>query len=83
MNMWISNLNFYDVLGIFCNPGSDEQKFLEASMAYVAGKPIMNDEEYDKLKLRLKVCEVFFFFFFLNIYFVMSIGYKNYLYIPY
>ena len=61
MNMWISNLNFYDVLGIFCNLGSDEQKFLEASMAYVAGKPIMNDEEYDKLKLRLKVCEVFFF----------------------
>ena len=64
--MWISNLNFYDVLGIFCNLGSDEQKFLEASMAYVAGKPIMNDEEYDKLKLRLKVCEVFFFFFFLK-----------------
>ena len=63
MNMWISNLNFYDVLGIFCNLGSDEQKFLEASMAYVAGKPIMNDEEYDNLKLRLKVCEVFFFFF--------------------
>ncbi|KAJ4712918.1 PGR5-like protein chloroplastic-like [Melia azedarach] len=33
---------------------SDEQKFLEASMAYVAGKPIMSDEEYDKLKIRLK-----------------------------
>ncbi|KAF5460757.1 hypothetical protein F2P56_020603 [Juglans regia] len=33
---------------------SDEQKFLEASMAYVAGKPIMNDEEFDQLKLRLK-----------------------------
>ncbi|KAF8032932.1 hypothetical protein BT93_D1732 [Corymbia citriodora subsp. variegata] len=33
---------------------SDEQKFLEASMAYVAGKPIMNDQEYDDLKLRLK-----------------------------
>lgn len=67
----------------FCNPGSDEQKFLEASMAYVAGKPIMSDEEYDKLKLRLKVCRVFFLVPFLNIYFVMSIGYENYLYIPY
>ncbi|KAJ4956523.1 hypothetical protein NE237_013306 [Protea cynaroides] len=33
---------------------SDEQKFLEASMAYVAGKPILTDEEYDKLKIRLK-----------------------------
>lgn len=32
----------------------DEQKFLEASMAYVSGKPIMNDEEYDKLKMQLK-----------------------------
>ncbi|CAL5359970.1 unnamed protein product [Camellia sinensis] len=34
---------------------SDEQKFLEASMAYVAGKPIMSDEEYDKLKMKLKM----------------------------
>ncbi|XP_062146609.1 PGR5-like protein 1A, chloroplastic [Alnus glutinosa] len=34
---------------------SDEQKFLEASMAYVSGKPIMNNEEYDNLKLRLKI----------------------------
>lgn len=25
-------------------------------MAYVAGKPIMSDEEYDKLKQKLKVC---------------------------
>jgi len=33
-------------------------------MAYVAGKPIMNDKEYDDLKLRLKVCYFFFFFFF-------------------
>ncbi|XP_043716203.1 PGR5-like protein 1B, chloroplastic isoform X2 [Telopea speciosissima] len=33
---------------------SDEQKFLEASMAYVAGKPILTDEEYDQLKIRLK-----------------------------
>ncbi|XP_042483897.1 PGR5-like protein 1B, chloroplastic [Macadamia integrifolia] len=33
---------------------SDEQKFLEASMAYVAGKPIMTDQEYDQLKIRLK-----------------------------
>nr|KYP67230.1 hypothetical protein KK1_013554 [Cajanus cajan] len=34
---------------------SDEQKFLEASMAYVSGKPIMNDQEFDQLKLRLKM----------------------------
>ncbi|XP_019445088.1 PREDICTED: PGR5-like protein 1A, chloroplastic [Lupinus angustifolius] len=33
---------------------SDEQKFLEASMAYVSGNPILNDKEYDDLKLRLK-----------------------------
>ncbi|KAK2664703.1 hypothetical protein Ddye_003277 [Dipteronia dyeriana] len=33
---------------------SDEQKFLEASMAYVAGNPIMSDVEYDQLKLALK-----------------------------
>ncbi|KAJ6388749.1 hypothetical protein OIU77_027166 [Salix suchowensis] len=33
---------------------SDEQKFLEASLAYVSGNPIMSDEEFDKLKLRLK-----------------------------
>ncbi|GLT78304.1 hypothetical protein SLA2020_498440 [Shorea laevis] len=34
---------------------SDEQKFLEASMAYVAGKPIMSNEEFDKLKMKLKM----------------------------
>nr|KJB52017.1 hypothetical protein B456_008G242200 [Gossypium raimondii] len=34
---------------------SDEQKFLEASMAYVSGKPILSDEEFDDLKLGLKV----------------------------
>ncbi|XP_052170334.1 PGR5-like protein 1B, chloroplastic [Diospyros lotus] len=34
---------------------SDEQKFLEASMAYVSGNPIMSDEDYDKLKLQLKI----------------------------
>ncbi|XP_061988382.1 PGR5-like protein 1B, chloroplastic [Rosa rugosa] len=33
---------------------SDEQKFLEASMAYVSGKPILSDQEYDDLKIRLK-----------------------------
>ncbi|KAK3124946.1 hypothetical protein QOZ80_7BG0597380 [Eleusine coracana subsp. coracana] len=32
----------------------DEQRFLEASMAYVAGSPIMSDAEFDELKLRLK-----------------------------
>ncbi|KAL1201654.1 PGR5-like protein 1A [Cardamine amara subsp. amara] len=34
---------------------SDEQRFLEASMAYVSGNPILNDEEYDQLKLKLKI----------------------------
>ncbi|XAR55015.1 hypothetical protein NMG60_11030382 [Bertholletia excelsa] len=34
---------------------SDEQKFLEASMAYVSGKPILSNEEFDKLKLKLKM----------------------------
>lgn len=33
---------------------SDEQKFLEASMAYVSGNPIMTDKEYDQLKMQLK-----------------------------
>lgn len=35
--------------------GSDEQKLLEASMAYASGNPIMSDAEFDELKLRLKV----------------------------
>jgi hypothetical protein len=35
--------------------GPDEQRLLEASMAYVAGNPIMSDAEFDELKLRLKV----------------------------
>ncbi|OMO89675.1 hypothetical protein CCACVL1_07705 [Corchorus capsularis] len=34
---------------------SDEQKFLEASMAYVSGNPILTDKEFDDLKLRLKM----------------------------
>ncbi|KAM0889350.1 hypothetical protein ACQ4PT_027744 [Festuca glaucescens] len=32
----------------------DEQRLLEASMAYVSGNPIMTDAEFDDLKLRLK-----------------------------
>ncbi|CAL9080090.1 unnamed protein product [Musa textilis] len=32
----------------------DEQKLLEASMAYVSGNPILTDAEFDELKLRLK-----------------------------
>lgn len=32
----------------------DEQRFLEASMAYVAGNPILSDKEFDDLKLKLK-----------------------------
>ncbi|CAD6335174.1 unnamed protein product [Miscanthus lutarioriparius] len=35
-------------------PGEDEQKLLEASMAYAAGSPIMSDAEFDELKLKLK-----------------------------
>ncbi|XP_011081060.1 PGR5-like protein 1A, chloroplastic [Sesamum indicum] len=34
---------------------ADEQRFLEASMAYVSGNPIMTDEEFDKLKQKLKI----------------------------
>ncbi|CAA2961726.1 PGR5 1A, chloroplastic [Olea europaea subsp. europaea] len=34
---------------------ADEQRFLEASMAYVSGNPIMSDKEYDELKLKLKM----------------------------
>ncbi|KAG1362457.1 PGR5-like protein 1A, chloroplastic [Cocos nucifera] len=32
----------------------DEQKLLEASMAYAAGKPIMTDAEFNELKSRLR-----------------------------
>ncbi|CAA7411092.1 unnamed protein product [Spirodela intermedia] len=32
----------------------DEQKLLEASMAYASGNPIMTDVEFDELKLKLK-----------------------------
>ena len=31
-----------------------EQRFLEATMAYQAGKPIVTDEEYDQLKRELR-----------------------------
>lgn len=43
-------------LGLIHDAGSDEQKFLEASMAYAAGKPILSDVEFDNLKTKLKVC---------------------------
>ncbi|VAH96454.1 unnamed protein product [Triticum turgidum subsp. durum] len=33
---------------------ADEQRLLEASIAYIAGNPIMSDAEFDELKLRLK-----------------------------
>ena len=32
-----------------------EQRFLEASMAYQAGKPIVSDEEFDQLKRELRM----------------------------
>lgn len=41
--------------------GADEQRFLEASMAYVSGKPIMSDEEFDNLKQKLKVLDACYF----------------------
>ena len=31
-----------------------EQKFMQASMAAAAGKPMMSDEEYDGLKAELR-----------------------------
>ncbi|KAG0473097.1 hypothetical protein HPP92_014954 [Vanilla planifolia] len=37
---------------------SDEQRFLEASMAYVSGNPVLSDKELDELKLRLKLLKV-------------------------
>jgi len=42
--------------------GSSEQKFLEASIAYVSGKPLMSDKEFDELKLKLKVCYFHFMY---------------------
>lgn len=33
----------------------DEQRFLEASIAYSNGKPIMSDEDYDSLKSELRI----------------------------
>lgn len=36
-------------------PDEDEQKLLEASLAYTSGNPIMSDAEFDELKLKLKV----------------------------
>ncbi|KAJ0602313.1 putative PGR5-like protein [Helianthus annuus] len=33
---------------------SDEQKLLEATMAYISGNPIMSDVEFDNLKKKLK-----------------------------
>lgn len=50
----------------YCCAGSDEQKFLEASMAYVSGNPILNDKEYDDLKMRLKVCYLSIFISFMK-----------------
>ncbi|KAG6405725.1 hypothetical protein SASPL_133319 [Salvia splendens] len=33
---------------------ADEQRFLEASMAYVSGTPLLSDKEFDELKQKLK-----------------------------
>lgn len=48
-------LSFTEHSFIFIMIGPDEQKLLEASMAYAAGKPIMTDAEFDELKARLRV----------------------------
>ena len=54
--LWIFCNDFLITLTSFVfNSGADEQRFLEASMAYVSGNPILSDEEYDKLKTQLKV----------------------------
>ncbi|PIA49774.1 hypothetical protein AQUCO_01300481v1 [Aquilegia coerulea] len=59
---------------------SDEQKFLEASMAYVSGNPILTDKEFDDLKLRLKVCSPNIFLFnFLIVSFWVSSVYEAFL----
>lgn len=50
-----SGLKIGVVIAVSHYAGPDEQRFLEASMAYVSGNPIMTDKEYDKLKMKLKV----------------------------
>jgi hypothetical protein len=62
----ICKFMFFMSLLNYCCAGSDEQKFLEASMAYVSGNPILNDRDYDALKLRLKVCYLLIFFSFMK-----------------
>lgn len=69
------NFNFFfSLCWVHCRGSSDEQKFLEASMAYVSGKPIMSDKEFDQLKLRLKVC--YFQFFYQNGV-IAHVNYRN------
>jgi len=58
---------YFDLCIILSGP--DEQKFLEASMAYVSGKPIMTDKEFDQLKLRLKVLSFY-------LYTVLGMGHR-------
>ena len=33
---------------------STEQRFMEASLAYAAGKPFLSDEQFDELKRKLR-----------------------------
>lgn len=58
----MSNEDFDNLKEELCWQGSkvvmlspDEQRFMEASLAYTAGKPAISDEEYDKLKSKLRV----------------------------
>ena len=39
---------------LIANDSKDEQRFMEASMAYSAGKKMMSDDDFDNLKKRLK-----------------------------
>lgn len=64
------------------NAGSDEQKFLEASMAYVSGKPILSDKEYDELKMRLKVCSCVLFYILGKVLSIYLSVYDILIYIP-
>lgn len=53
MRQFMQNITEKFVLRVWAGP--DEQRFMEASLAYAAGKPILTDAAYDELKMKLKV----------------------------
>jgi hypothetical protein len=57
--------------------GTEEQQFMEASLAYQAGRKIVSDEEYDQLKRKLKVVELVLFLHTLKIYMLISNFFKQ------